>query len=115
MARNRLSLARVAGIIAWTTASITWVTTFIAMANVEMVGGDLSKSVPDPVIGLESVPTVTYTDVSAPLPTMPETGLVVLRYTPSVKPEPETVIRRVVRTLPASTAPVTSTTKSSGS
>jgi hypothetical protein len=99
MAPQRLPMTRVAGIIAWTTASVTWGTAMVAAANVTpepealAVGPD-----PEPVVIVEP----DAAEVLSPIPTMPESGLVVLRYTPSEKPEARVVVQRVVVPSPSS-------------
>jgi hypothetical protein len=99
MAPQRLPITRVAGIVAWTAASVTWGTAIVAVANVApepeiLAGGPAS----DPAIVIE--PEVQ--DFLEPVPTMPQSGLVVLRYTPSEKPEAKVVVRRVVVSSPSS-------------
>lgn len=99
MAPQRLPMTRVAGIVAWTAASVTWGTAFVAVANVtpepEILAGGPE---PEPVVIVEP----DAQDVLAQVPTMPESGLVVLRYTPSEKPEAKVVVRRVVVSSPSS-------------
>ena len=99
MAPQRLPITRVAGIIAWTAASVTWGTAIVATANVA----------PEPEVladGPDSEPLVIVEqevqEVLAPVPTMPDSGLVVLRYTPSEKPEAKVVVQRVVVSSPSS-------------
>jgi hypothetical protein len=50
--------------------------------------------------GVEPEPVIQFgaedQEVLSSLPSMPESGLVVLRYTPSEKPEAQVVVRRVV-------------------
>ena len=123
MAPQRLPITRVAGIVAWTAASVTWGTAIVATANVA----------PEPVItadGPDPEPVVIVDlevqEILAPVPTMPESGLVVLRYTPSEKPEAKVVVQRVVVSSPSSgggsapasapvKAPAPAKVKSSGS
>ena len=111
MAPQRLPITRVAGIVAWTAASVTWGTAIVAVANVAPEPEILAEgSEPESVIIIE--PDVQ--EVLAPVPTMPESGLVVLRYTPSEKPEAKVVVRRVVVSSPSSSggsAPATATAK----
>lgn len=109
---RRLSTARIVGIATWTAASITWGTTAIAVGS-RPVDGEAQQPV------VLSVPEVTTTH--SPLPTIPDGGLYVLRYTPVAPPEPEVVIREV--RVPGSsgasnatpTPPPATTTRSSGS
>ncbi len=114
MAARRLPAHRVAGIAAWTAASVAWGTTLVTMANAQT-----DAPVDDLALPPEILPVVEYASIDAPMPIVPSTGLVVLRYTPVDKPEPVTVVRRVVQsggggTAPASTKKQTKT-KSSGS
>lgn len=93
MAPQRLPITRVAGIVAWTAASVTWGTAIVAVANVTPEPEILAEGTePEPVVTVE--PDVQ--ELLAPVPTMPESGLVVLRYTPSEKPEAKVVVQRVV-------------------
>ena len=88
----RLPLPRVAGIAAWTAASVAWATTAVAIANAPDVTAAAELIVDEPVPVVPAVVTTTL----APVPAMPEGGLVVLRYTPVARPEPERVVRTVV-------------------
>ena len=103
MAPQRLPVPRVAGIAAWTAASVAWGTALVATANaVPAVEVTAEGSGPDPIVVVEPEEQLVF----APVPTMPESGLVVLRYTPSEKPEAQVVVRRVVVSSPSgSTAP----------
>lgn len=99
MAPQRLPITRVAGIVAWTAASVTWGTAIVAAANVAPEPEITTDGpVPEPLIIVE--PEVQ--EVLAPVPTMPDSGLVVLRYTPSEKPEARVVVQRVVVSSPSS-------------
>jgi hypothetical protein len=123
MAPQRLPITRVAGIVAWTAASVTWGTAIVATANVApepVITADGPD--PEPVVIVE--PEVQ--EILASVPTMPESGLVVLRYTPSEKPEAKVVVQRVVVSSPSSgggsspasapgKAPAPAKVKSSGS
>lgn len=109
MAPKRLPASRIAGIVAWTAASVTWGTAAIAIANVtpEPPLPEASAD-PEPVVLIEP----QAAEVLAPVPTMPESGLIVLRYTPSEKPEAQVVVRRVVVSSPSgggSSTPAAST------
>lgn len=93
MAPRRLPISRLAGVAAWTAASVTWGTAVVAVANtpattppIASVGGDAP---PDAVASIQ-------VETLATMPTMPETGLVVIRYTPTVRPAPVVTVRRVV-------------------
>ena len=123
MAPQRRPITRVAGIVAWTAASVTWGTAIVATANVApepVITADGPD--PEPVVIVE--PEVQ--EILAPVPTMPESGLVVLRYTPNEKPEAKVVVQRVVVSSPSSgggsapasapgKAPAPAKVKSSGS
>ena len=98
MAPQRLPATRIAGILAWTAASVAWGTALVATANALPQAEELAEGTdPDPIILVE--PNEQF--ALAPLPTMPESGLVVLRYTPSEKPEARVVVRRVVVSSPS--------------
>ncbi|MCL1600148.1 MAG: hypothetical protein M3112_01270 [Actinomycetia bacterium] len=98
MAPQRLPLTRVAGIAAWTAASVTWGTAAVAVTNVapppEIPAGSTEPEA-------ELVVEADVQEVLAPIPAMPESGLVVLRYTPSEKPEARVVVRQVVVSSPS--------------
>ena len=107
MAGRRLSIGRVAAISAWTGAAVAWGTAAVSVAAAN----------PD-VQAEEVVPTTEVaaqtTTVLASVPTMPDSGLVVVRYTPVARPEPEVIIQhRVVQV--ASSSQANTKTKSSGS
>jgi hypothetical protein len=118
MATQRLPPARVTGIVAWTAATVTWGTAAVALAAAPSPSTETTAAaVPlEPVVVENAVVTTTL----APVPTMPESGLVVLRYTPIEKPKAPVVVRRVEVAAPStgtasgpasSTAPVKSPTK----
>ena len=123
MAPQRLPITRIAGIVAWTAASVTWGTAIVATANAAPEP-EISADGPDPEPVVIIEPEAQ--EVLAPVPTMPESGLVVLRYTPSEKPEAKVVVQRVVVSSPSSgggsspasspaKAPAPAKVKSSGS
>ena len=102
MAAKRLPVPRIAGIVAWTAASVAWGTALVATANAAPEAEDgVEGPAPDPVVIVEPQERI----VLAPVPTMPESGLVVLRYTPSEKPEAQVVVRRVVVSSPGGGSP----------
>lgn len=116
MAPQRLPVPRIAGIVAWTAASVAWGTALVATANAVPEAEVIAEgSGPDPIVVVEPDEQVAL----APIPEMPESGLVVLRYTPSKKPEAQVVVRRVVVSSPSGggSAPKKAPTKvkSSGS
>jgi hypothetical protein len=93
MANRRLPPARVTGIVAWTAATVTWGTAAVALAAAPSPSTETTAaSVPLEPVAVENA---IVTTTSAPVPTMPESGLVVLRYTPVEKPEAPIVVRRV--------------------
>ncbi len=94
----RLPISRVAGIAAWSAASVAWGTAAVAVANHSTEPAETEPVEAAPVVAPDH-PTVAE---QAPMPTMPEGGLVVLRYTPSDVPEAEVVVRRVVVSAPSS-------------
>jgi len=121
MAPQRLPASRLAGIVAWTAASVAWGTTAIAVANESPAGEVKAMDV------MQSLPSVeVQQEVLAPAPTLPESGLVVLRYTPVERPEAKVVVRTVTvsspsggsaggSSQPAAPASKPTRTKSSGS
>ncbi len=116
MAPRRLPLPRIAGIAAWTAASVAWGTALVATANtVPEPEALVEGSDPEPVVATQPDEHLAL----VPVPTMPESGLVVLRYTPSEKPEAQVVVRRVVVSSPSTGGSGVSTpptkVKSSGS
>jgi hypothetical protein len=123
MAKRRLTPARIAGIAAWTAASVTWGTAGVAL----VVTASEAEGPPDDPIAEPVVLAASVSTSLAPVPTMPEGGLVVLRYSPTAKPEAPVVVRRVVvaatsssaasapETTQAPAAPKVTKTKSSGS
>ncbi|MEN8235561.1 MAG: hypothetical protein ABFR89_11655 [Actinomycetota bacterium] len=101
MAARRLTVSRMAGIAAWTTASVTWSTAIVALANSPQA--PVEPATPEdvalpPPVELEQV-------VLEALPTMPESGLVVLRYAAAERPEAQVIVRRVVSSSSSSAAP----------
>jgi hypothetical protein len=109
MAGRRLSLGRIAAITAWTGAAVAWGT---AVVSVAAANPDIAteESAPEPVV---AAPT---TRMLAALPDMPDSGLIVVRYTPVARPEPEVIIeRRVVQVASPSQPQAKTKTKSSGS
>ena len=107
MAGRRLSLGRVAAITAWTGAAVAWGT---AVVSVAAASPDTEKETQAPT---PAVAPVVETVLSA-VPAMPESGLIVVRYTPVERPEPEVIVQRRVVTV-ASSAQAPTKTKSAGS
>ena len=91
---KRLFPLRWARIAAWTGAALAWGTTAIAVAS------STSPSVPaEPPalpLALEPPTTTSTTTTLAPVPELPQRGLVVVRYTPVPPPPPKVVTRTVV-------------------
>lgn len=118
MASKRLPISRLTGIAAWTAASVAWGTAAIAIAN-QAPAGDVKTM----DVGQAPPVVVAHEEVLAPMPTMPESGLVVLRYTPVERPEAKVVVRTVTvsgpsnssSSQPATPASKPTRTKSSGS
>lgn len=110
----RLSPPRIASIAAWSAAAIAWGTVGVAVASHGSVVGavDTGDFVPVPTAdtALDPVPMAAQSS----LPTMPERGLVVLRYTPVARPEPDRVVQTITVSEPAGAAAPTRT-ESSGS
>ena len=106
MAGRRLSLGRVAAITAWTGAAVAWGT---AVVSVAAASPDTETETP---VSAPAVSPVVETVLSA-VPAMPESGLIVVRYTPVERPEPEVIVQRRVVTVASPQAPTK--TKSSGS
>lgn len=99
MAIQRLPIPRIAGIVAWTAASVAWGTALVAAANtVPEPQPAAQETESDSVVLMDTQESVAL----APVPTMPESGLVVLRYTPAEKPVAQVVVRRVVVSSPSS-------------
>lgn len=114
---SRLSPARIVGIAAWTAASVMWGAAAVAFASKPP---EVAAEPPPLILALPETTTTT----TASVPTMPEGGLVVLRYTPVARPEAEVIVREVRVAGPASSSPAASapaskpkktTTTSSGS
>lgn len=109
---KRLTASRVAGITAWSAAAVAWGTAAVALvAPASSTGAPVVVlEPPSPLAPVQSSVTVPQ----AAFPTMPETGLVIVRYTPVERPEAEVVVERriVAATTPTAPAP---RVKSSGS
>ena len=106
---KRLFPTRWARIISWTLAALTWATTGLIAQNTPEVT-EAVPVVPPP----EPPVSPVVTTVPTPLPTVPDDGLVILRYTPVPPPPPQEIVRTVVvgRAAQPSQAP---TVTSSGS
>lgn len=102
---KRFTASRIAGITAWSAAAVAWGT-----AAVAFVTPQVSSSNPAEVMNATAPLAPARDSALIPeftLPTMPETGLVVIRYTPVDRPEPEVIIERgeVATTSPQARAP----------
>ena len=95
MILKRLFPTRWAKILAWTGASLAWGTTLIAVAA-NAAATDVAEQAEAPVAIDPPTTTVAVTTTTAPMPDMPERGLVVVRYTPVPPPPPQVVTRTVV-------------------
>jgi len=93
----RLPASRIAGIAAWTAASVAWGTAAIAVAN--EAPGAATKALD---VTQRPLPVEIQHEMLAPIPTLPESGLVVLRYTPVERPEAKTVVRTITVSSPGS-------------
>lgn len=109
---KRMTASRVAGITAWSAAAVAWGTAAVAFVTPGSSTGasTVVMEPPPPLAPIQS----SVTAPQASLPAMPETGLVVVRYTPVDRPEAEVVVERriVAATTPSAPAP---RVKSSGS
>lgn len=91
---KRLFPLRWAKIAAWTGAALAWGTTAIAVAS--NTSSIVPAEPPALPLALESPTTTSTTTTIAPVPELPERGLVVVRYTPVPPPPPQIVTRTVV-------------------
>jgi hypothetical protein len=96
MILKRLFPTRWAKILAWTGASLAWGTTLIAVAANAAATDTAEQPVTPVAIDAPTTTTVVTTTTTAPMPDMPERGLVVVRYTPVPPPPPQVVTRTVV-------------------
>ncbi len=114
--RKRFPKARRRRITAWTAFAVTWATAIVArsIGGPAGVAGAETATIPSPEPEQAVVPATTTPP--ATLPELPADGLVVVRYTPVERPQPE--VRRVVVATPAPSppaAPAPTTQRSSGS
>ena len=87
MIRRRFPGSRIARILGWTAVVTAWATVGIRVAAT----GESAGAPPEP----ETPVQVQTRATQATIPTMPEGGLVVIRYTPA-PPAPAQVVTRVV-------------------
>lgn len=92
---KRLFPMRWAKIAAWTGAALAWGTTAIAVASNAGAAATVDEPIQPQAIEPQSTTSTTST-TAAPIPDMPERGLVVVRYTPVPPPSPQVVTRTVV-------------------
>ena len=92
---KRLFPMRWAKIAAWTGAALAWGTTAIAVASNVSATATVEEPIQPQAIEPPTT-TSTTTTTMAPIPDMPERGLVVVRYTPVPPPPPQVVTRTVV-------------------
>jgi len=114
MGVRRMPAARAAGIAAWTAASVTWTTAVVALANVPQEPSALTPVAEHAA----ALPVEQQEAVLEAVPTLPDSGLVVLRYTAAERAEPEVIVRRVVTAAPTGAPTKTAAptrVKSSGS
>lgn len=109
---KRLTASRITGITAWSAAAVAWGTAAVAFVTpaASSTGSVEVMEPPSPLAPVQSSMTLPQ----ASFPTMPEAGLVVVRYTPVDRPEPEVIVERRVVTATAPSAPAPRV-KSSGS
>lgn len=103
---SRFTSRRVLSIGAWAGAAATWAMALLG----EPVGVDPAPAVTPPLPEfVAAVPTTTL----ATIPTPPEDGLVILRFTPVPPPPPEVIVRTVAA--PATRTPQRVVVTSQGS
>jgi hypothetical protein len=87
---KRLSPSRIAGISAWTAAAVVWGTAAVtSSAAAEATTAQADESAPAPPV---EAPVVN--EIMAPVPALPNSGLVIIRYTPVPVPEPQVIVQR---------------------
>jgi hypothetical protein len=107
---KRLSIGRIAAIGAWTGGAVAWGVAAVAIAN----DAPAAEPVTAPPIGPQAV--VSETILVPSIPAIPDSGLVVVRYTPAAIPEAEVIVEhRVVQAPATATAAAAPRAKSSGS
>lgn len=115
MIRQRLSSWRVAKILGLTAALLTWSAALLArLVGLPIADAATPQDLPES--GTTAVSTADTT-TTAPLPSLPEDGLILIRTARTAEPEP--IVRRVVVQQPSSQAAATQApqrrTQSSGS
>ncbi len=104
MIRKRFPKDRRRRIAAWTAVAIAWSTAIVAR-TVGAPAAAVQPNAPEAITPPPSPGTTIPTTTLAPVPDMPQDGLVVLRYTPAPQPAPE--VRRVIVSSPAAGGNVT--------
>ena len=90
---KRLFPNRWARITAWTGAAVAWAVSVMAVAAQPPAGATVDEPAP---IATTPPTTATTTSTMATMPTIPDSGLVVIRFTPVPPPPPQVVTRTVV-------------------
>jgi hypothetical protein len=106
---RRLFPLRWAAITAWTAAAVGWGVALFATAEAGSGVGTVAVSPPTTAADLPPSTSVVVDTVptSTTLPTLPDTGLVIIRYTPVPAPEAVEIVRtvRVAPPAPVSSSP----------
>jgi hypothetical protein len=97
---SRMPIGRLAGIGAWTALATAWATVVIGKAAPPAAEAG-------PPVSQGPAPAAVQADTSTlpALPSMPESGLVIIRHTPAAPDEDRVVVQRVVVQQPAPAAP----------
>jgi len=92
MIRKRFPAIRTLRISAWTTIALAW--------GIAIIGRQMEAPAAEETVAPEPVSTTsTVVQAETTMPTMPEDGLIVIRYTPAPPPPP--IVRQVVVSGPA--------------
>jgi hypothetical protein len=94
--RKRFPKIRTLRISAWTTIALAWAIAIVGR-QMEAPAAEEAALVPEP-----TSTTSPAAEVANTMPTMPEDGLVVIRYTPAPPPPPSVVRQVVVQAAPSS-------------
>jgi hypothetical protein len=97
MIRKRFPGFRIARILGWTAVVTAWATVGIRVVATETA----TPPLPTPA----EPPAEAHVQTEASVPSMPESGLVVIRYTPAPDPESRVVTRVVTQRVVAQSAP----------
>jgi hypothetical protein len=104
--RKRFPATRVRRLMAWTGVTVACGTAVVARTVGAPVAEEPVADLPEP----EPLTSEATIDAHVAVPTLPDDGLVVLRYTPAARPQPE--VRRVVVSTPAAASAPTHKTSS---